>query len=83
LKIDFEKAYDKVNWNFLFDYCKRKGFSDNWMIWIRKVITKGTLSVKVNDKVCPYFTSYKGVRRGDPFAPFMFNIAANSLAKMV
>jgi hypothetical protein len=53
LKIDFEKAYDKVNWEFLFDCCKQKGFSGNWMTWIRKVVTRGTLSVKVNDKAGP------------------------------
>jgi hypothetical protein len=28
LKIDFEKAYDKVNWDFLFDCCRQKGFSE-------------------------------------------------------
>jgi hypothetical protein len=33
--------------------------------------------------VGPYFGSHKGVRQGDPFAPFLFNMAANSLAKMV
>ncbi|XP_071680257.1 uncharacterized protein [Lolium perenne] len=83
LKIDFEKAYDKVNWNFLFDCCKQKGSSDSWMIWIRKVVADGTLSVKVNDRKGAYFGSHKGVRQGDPFAPFLFNMAANSLAKMI
>jgi hypothetical protein len=43
LKIDFEKAYDKVNWEFLFDYCRQK-------LWIKNVNANGTLSVKVNDK---------------------------------
>jgi hypothetical protein len=83
LKIDFEKAYDKVNWNFLFDCCSQKGFSDSWLVWIKNVVTNGTLSVKVNDNVGPYFASCKGVRQGDPFAPFLFNMAANSLSKMV
>jgi hypothetical protein len=83
LKIDFEKAYDKVNWNFLLDCCRQKGFSDKWIIWIKEAISKGTLSVKINDVLGPYFGSFKGVRQGDPFAPFLFNMAANGLSKMI
>jgi hypothetical protein len=49
----------------------------------KKVVTKGTLSVKFNDNVGPYFASCKGVRQGDPFSHFLFNMAANSLSKMV
>ncbi|KAK1612124.1 hypothetical protein QYE76_035797 [Lolium multiflorum] len=64
LKIDFEKAYDKVNWGFLFERCKQKGFNSNWLTWIKKSVAGGTLSVKVNDKVGSYFTSHKGVRQG-------------------
>jgi hypothetical protein len=53
------------------------------MVWIKNVVTNGTLSVKVNDKIGPYFPSHKGVRQCDSFAPFLFNMAANSLSKMV
>jgi hypothetical protein len=53
------------------------------LTWIKKAVTGGTLSVKVNDKVGPYFTSHKGVRQCEPFAPFLFNMAANNLAKMI
>jgi hypothetical protein len=83
LKIDFEKAYDKVNWNFLLDCYRQKGFSEKWLTWISNAVTGGTLSVKVNDCVGPYFASYKGVRQGDPFAPSLFNVAVNCLAKMI
>jgi hypothetical protein len=31
LKIDFEKAYDKVKWSFLFQTLKMKGFSSKWI----------------------------------------------------
>jgi hypothetical protein len=58
------------------------GFSASWLVWIKNVVTNVTLSVKVNDKIGPYFASYKGVRQGDPFAPFLLNMAANSLSKM-
>jgi hypothetical protein len=31
-EIDFERAYDRVNWDFLSDYCRHKGFSKSWLI---------------------------------------------------
>jgi hypothetical protein len=43
----------------------------------------GTLSVIVNNICGPYFKIGKGVGQGDPLSPFLFNIAADSLAKMV
>jgi hypothetical protein len=72
-----------VKWIFLIDCCKHKGFSDRWIVWIKEAVTKGTLSVKINDTVGPYFGSFKCVRQGDHFALFLFNMAANSLCKMI
>jgi len=43
LKLDFEKAYDKVNWSFLFDCLKMWGFNETWCLWISKVVTGGTV----------------------------------------
>jgi hypothetical protein len=30
LKLDFEKAYDKLNWDFLFDCLEQRGFCKKW-----------------------------------------------------
>jgi hypothetical protein len=83
LKLDFEKAYDKINWDFLFEVLKQRGFSETWCRWLRTVVCGGTLSVKVNGNMGSYFKSGKGVRQGDPLSPLLFNLAADSLAKMV
>jgi hypothetical protein len=83
LKLDFEKAYDKISWEFLFEMLKQRGFCESWCKWMREVVSSGTLSVKVNGLMGGYFKCGKGVRQGDPLSPLLFNLAADSLAKMI
>jgi hypothetical protein len=51
LKIDFEKVYDKVNWDFLQQCLRMKGFSNKWCHWINQFMCKGSVRVKVNENV--------------------------------
>jgi len=37
LKVDYEKAYDLVRWNFLLDMLQRLGFHSKWITWVKKV----------------------------------------------
>uniref|UniRef100_A0A0A9GRN8 Reverse transcriptase domain-containing protein n=1 Tax=Arundo donax TaxID=35708 RepID=A0A0A9GRN8_ARUDO len=83
LKLDFEKAYNEENWDFLFSCLEARGFSPLWQRWIKQVVTGGTLSVKLNNQIGPYFKSHNGVRQGDPLSPFLFNLLADVLAKMI
>lgn len=70
LKIDFEKAYDKVNWYFLQQVLRMKGFSHKWCRWIEQIVTGGSVSVKVNDEMGHYFQNKKGFRHGTPSCRF-------------
>lgn len=83
LKLDFEKAYDKVNWTLLFAYMKARGFNEIWCSWIRQVVAGGTVSVKVNNLIVPYIKSYKGVRQGDPLLPIIFTFVVDCLTRMI
>ena len=47
LKLDFEKAYDKVCWNFLFKNLEMRGFCDTWCKWIKQVVTRGRCVLKL------------------------------------
>jgi len=54
-KIDFEKAYDKVKWDFLLQMLRMKGFSPKWIEWIRSFISGGSVAINVNGEIGPFF----------------------------
>jgi hypothetical protein len=38
LKLDYEKAYDWINIDFLIEVLKLRGFGDRWICWIKRVV---------------------------------------------
>jgi hypothetical protein len=69
LKLDFEKAYDKVSWPFLLEVWERKQFPKKWRDWIHEVISGGRVGIKINGEAGNVFRTYNGVRQGDPLPP--------------
>jgi hypothetical protein len=66
LKLDFEKAYDRVNWDFLREALTRKGFSAMMVHRLMQLVSGGQTAVNVNGEIGPYFRNARGVRQGDP-----------------
>ena len=79
LKLDFEKSYDKVKLSFLQQAMRMKGFSQKWCDWVQSIVSSGHVGVKVNDEIGPFFSTHKGLRKGDPLSPILFNIVADML----
>ena len=83
VKLDFEKAYDSVSWEFLFYMMGRLGFCEKWVQWIRACLESATVSVLVNGSPTKEFKPTRGLRQGDPMAPFLFLIVAQGLSGLV
>ena len=82
-KIDFEKAYDKVKWPFIQQVLRMKGFTPQWCDWIARLVQGGSVGISVNDDIGHYFQNLKGLRRGDPLSPLLFNLVADMLAILI
>jgi hypothetical protein len=49
IKLDYEKAYDKVNWEYLLDILEKRGFGNRWIEWIRRILCRGSVGLTINN----------------------------------
>ena len=83
LKMDYEKAYDSVRWEFLYHMLYKLGFHRKWIKWVRGCLESASVSVLVNGSPTLEFKPSRGLRQGDPLAPFLFIVVAEGLAGLV
>jgi hypothetical protein len=69
-KLDMEKAYDHVDWNFLLYLLRRCGFREKWCLWIKHCISSAFFLVLINGVLFGFFGSSHRVRQGDPLSLF-------------
>jgi hypothetical protein len=66
LKIDFEKAYDKVKWDFHQQALRMNRFPPNWCNWIARFVQGRSVEIRVNDDIGHYFHTLKGRGKAIP-----------------
>ena len=80
LTLDQEKAFDRVDWKFLFCILERLGFGPSFCKWVQTLYSGVQSSVIVNGHLSQFFNLQRGGRQGCPHSPLLYVLVAETLA---
>jgi hypothetical protein len=83
LLLDFEKAFNRIEWGFLFSAPSKLGFSPKWIQWVLFLYKSASSSVKVNSEAGEDFQLAIFVRQGCLLALYLFILATDVLRHML
>ena len=72
LSLDQEKAFDRVDWDFLLRILEKLNFGAGFRAWIKRFYTDVESAVVINGWTSSFFHPSLGVRQGCPLSPLLY-----------
>jgi hypothetical protein len=83
LKIDFDKAYDHIDWTFITDMLTCLGFGQCCVGMINTLFTCASAFVSVNNVLSPCIHLHRSIRQGCPLAPYLYVLTVDALGYLL
>lgn len=81
--LDFEKAYDRVNWDYMFQVLDRMGCGGAFSDWVKLLYTGPQAHLLINGHIQPAIYPTRGVKQGDPLSALLFLIFIEPLGNLL
>ena len=83
LFLDFKKAFDTVEWDFMIKVLQKFGFKNDFITWVKLLYNNICSSVMNNGWQSNFFKISRGIRQGCPLSALLFIIVAEILANNI
>jgi hypothetical protein len=81
--LDFEKAFDTIHWNVIYDALKLFNIGPVFIKWVHTIYNKSEACVTNNGFSSPFFNLQRGVRQGCPLSAYLFIMVVELLAHKI
>ena len=83
IKVDLEKAYDKLEWSFIRETLVKANLPKELIDLIMNCVSSTTTSVLFNGGLLEPFRPSRGIRQGDPLSPYLFILCMEALGHLI
>ena len=83
LLIDFEQAFDSLNFMYIREVLKSYNFGETYISWLNLIYNDVTSCVVNNGCMSEFFKLDRGCRQGDPWSPYLFVLCVEPLSQAI